>query len=307
MDHIDSPEPLDKLASAFQSCSDGIKKSFPDRDRDEQVAPFLQRFVAIGFKALQSESDAEIATRWQGTVVKLWDSSLKGKYPFNPKSREDVSMTNFSHMFNPVDGVIWNVDKRLRSVESVKFHDGRTLVSLSNEYKLTINKARAIRDAMFDSEKDSLVKVKFSVKLTQVGLLVGSLLEIGTDKDGKYNELPWNKYPNQTRDFTWEQFNTGQSRMGARVTAYYTEAKRKLPVKDLRDKQWGLLRLLHPPYGTFSEDNSGDVPTYRCVWEFKSPDSQYFYLQAEITPQKKQNPFNQDIFTEFQMTGKVSK
>ena len=214
---------------------------------------------------------------------------------------------NFSRMFNPVDGVIWNVDKRLRSVESVKFHNGRTLVTLSDEYKHTIDTAGAIRNAMFDSDKDSLVKVKFSVKLTQVGLLVGSLLEIGTDENGKYNELPWNKYPNQPRDFTWEQFTTGQSSMGARVTAYYTESKRKLPDKDLRDKQWGLLRLLHSPYGTFSADDKGDVPTYRCVWEFKSPDSQYFYLQAEITPQKKENPFNQDIFTDFAMTGKVSK
>ena len=80
-----------------------------------------------------------------------------------------------------------------------------------------------------------------------------------------------------------------------------------IPDKDLRDKQWGLLRLLHSPYGTFSGDDSGDIPTYRCVWEFKSPDSQYFYLQAEITPQKKDNPFNQDVFTDFAMTGKVSK
>jgi hypothetical protein len=187
------------------------------------------------------------------------------------------------------------------------YHSGRKLISLSNEYALTVQQAGDIMEAMFDTPEDTLVSVKFSVKLTQVGLMVGSLLEIGTDEAGKINELPWNRYPDQTRDFNWAQYTSGNAKMGARVSASYTEQKRPLPPKSLWDDEWGLFKLTRQQALSFSADETGPLPKYRCLWEFKAPDGSMYHLQAEFSPKKKLNPFDDAIFTRFTMAETVSK
>jgi hypothetical protein len=211
-------------------------------------------------------------------------------------------------MFAPKGGMIWNIDRRVRAVDAIAFHGSRKLFSLTQEYENTIRLAREITEAMYDTEEDDRVKVRFSAKLTQTGLIVESMLELGADANGKIlEELPYNKYPNQTRDFTWLQ-PAAAGKMGARVTAKYTEARRTLPGKDLIDNEWGLLKLLRSPWArSVSVLERDGMPTYSVLWEFTSPDQQLFYLQCEFTPRKKLNPFQDDLFTKFTLAEIVSK
>ncbi|MCB9893614.1 MAG: type VI secretion system membrane subunit TssM [Planctomycetes bacterium] len=306
MSYIDNKVPLPTLATAFLSAAQDVPQPFATRDDAVKVA--LLKIIDVSFDALKSEADAEVKEFWTDGPQSLWKSSFASKYPFDTKAKDSVSMVNFSRMFSPKSGSIWNVDKRVREVQKIAFHGGRRLVTLTQEYENTIRLATDIREAMYDTENDEYVKVKFSVKLVQAGLLVESLIEIGTDENGNVESLPYNKYPDQTRDFTWAQYNTGRSKMGARVTAKYTERKIPLPGKGQLDDEWGLLRLVHRPYAlSFTQDEASETPVYRCLWEFKSADGQLFYLQAEFAPRKKINPFQDDLFPNFSLAEAVSK
>lgn len=309
MNHADNPEPLQNLSAAFKSAYQEFEKLFP-KDSTQNNAPeatALMRIVEAGFDALKSEGDAEIKKAWKDEVTEFWAREFAGKFPFDAKAKGNVSMTAFATMFNPKSGRIWSVNRRLTALDKLSFQAGRKLVALTADYANTIRLATDIKDAMFDTDADELVKVKFSVKLTQAGLLVDSLLEIGSDADGNIETLPYNKYPDQTRDFAWTQFNTGRSKLGVRVTAKYTERKVPLPEKNLLEDEWGLLKIVRPSWSrSFETDTTGDVPKYRCLWEFKSPDGQLFYLQAQFTPRKKINPFMDDLFTKFTLAENVS-
>jgi type VI secretion system IcmF/VasK family protein len=308
MNHADNPEPLQNLSAAFKSAYAEFEKLFPRQGvaDNSPEATALMRIVEAGFDALKAEGDAEIRQEWKEQVLDRWKNDFAGKFPFDPRARQNVSMLNFAKMFNPTNGRIWSVDRRLNALDKLSFQGGRKLVSLTADYTNTIRLARDIREAMFDSDADELVKVKFSVKLTQAGLLVDSLLEIGSDADGNMETLPYNKYPDQTRDFTWTQFDTGRSKLGARVTGKYTERKVPLPGKDLLEDEWGLLKIVRPAWSRSFEAEPGDQPKYRCLWEFKSPDGQLFYLQGQFTPRKKINPFMDDLFTRFTPAENVS-
>lgn len=308
MIHADNPEPLQNLSAGFKSVWDEFKKLFPmDGNQDAAEATALLRILDAGFDALKSEGDAEIKKAWKEDVLDRWKSEFAGKFPFDAREKkQNVSMAGFAKMFNPRTGYIWAIDRRLNALDKLSFQGGRKLVSLTADYVNTIRLARDIKDAMFDTDSDELVKVKFSVKLTQAGLLVDSLLEIGSDADGNIETLPYNKYPDQTRDFAWTQYDTGRSRLGVRVTGKYTERKVPLPGKDLIDDEWGLLKVVRPSWSRSFEAEPGDPPKYRCLWEFKSPDGQLFYLQAQFTPRKKINPFMDDLFTRFTPAENVS-
>jgi type VI secretion system protein ImpL len=305
MTHMDNKEPLPALATAFIDAARDVPSPFPTRDEKARIA--FTRLIDVAFDAVRAEADAEVKDWWKDSVTSLWSSSFKGRFPFVLKGTEDVTMTNFSTMFAPKGGRIWNVDRRLRAVDAIAFHNGRKLVSITQEYENTIAQARDITEAMYDTENEDSVKVQFSAKLTQTGLLVESMLEVGTNKEGVPETLPYNKYPKQTRDFIWTQWNNSNA-MGARVTAKYTEAKKTLPGKDLMDKEWGLLKMMRSPWArSFSVTEVDGMPKYSVLWEFTSPDQQLFYLQCEITPRKKQNPFQEDLFTKFTVAETVSK
>lgn len=305
----DSPEALDTLSAQFRKTAQELPKPFPTRD--ESVKQFLLRVPKIGYDSLKAEADAEVRSRWQNGVVSLWNRSFKGNYPFNPKSKQGVSMVNFSHLFNPKDGTLWNVHSRLKALEGVAFQNGWKLVSTSREYEQTIELASAITKAMFATEKDTMVKVVFNARIEPVGLMNGYELDIGTDAEGTPNTIKWNDRNRNSKDFSWEQFSTGSSKMGVRITTFapvQNEQKKQLPQKDLFNDDWGLLRILGPDYATERKEvKVGDAPTYRCIFAFYAYTGQPYELVITFTPLTGQNPFRENLFTDFSMTEEVSK
>ena len=305
MPYLTNKEPLDKLADGFKTAAQEFPKPFSERDKS--VGVMFQHMVNTAFEAMQREAQAEATKRWEDGPKKLWTSSVEGKFPMRYDASTEVSMVNFSRMFNPVDGMFWNVERRIRALSEIPFHNQPPLISLTVEFENAVVIARDITDAMFDSDKDQLVKVRFSVKLTQVGLLVSSRIEIGSDAEGNINKLTWNDNPSQTKDFVWQQFSTGQSKLGARLSAWYTAGRIALDPKDYMERDWGLLRMIWKDSVRFTPSTSGGHPVYNADWHFRSRDSQIFELQAEIKPVKKNNPFDKELFSRFTMPENVTK
>ncbi|MBZ0134864.1 MAG: type VI secretion system membrane subunit TssM [Planctomycetes bacterium] len=305
MPHLSNTEPLTNLATAFITAAQDLPKPFPQRD--EAVKTAFKRIVDAGFNALRIEAEAEATKRWETGPRDLWQTNLEDKFPMRYDAASTATMVNFARLFNPVDGQLWNVERRLRAVAELPFHGGNTLLTLSSDYENTIRLATDITDAMFDKPDSQLVKVRFSVTLDQKGLLVSSRIEIASDKDGNIQKLTYNDNPANTKDFVWEQFNTGTSKLGARLSAWYSEARLALIPVDHMDKDWGLLRLLWKDSVKFEPDVEDGRQVYRTAWHFRSPDSQIFELKAKVTPAKKNNPFERELFGRFTLADKVIK
>lgn len=295
--------PLDALLAAFNSVDQDLPKQFIERNNAAGFA--LMHAVEVAREALQREAKAEVESRWDGTPVKTWKQSLEGRFPLAPQASSEASMANFSRMFNP-KGIFWNTERNARALASVTFPGTLPLISLSVEFEQTVDSARAITDAMFDTENDQLVKVRFGVKLIQEGLLVRSRIEIGSDEQGKLHKLDFNENPAQTKDFVWQYFDNQQSRMGARVTAWYMSPARELPSKNRLDSEWGLLRLVWNDRARFEAKMESGRKVYQADWQFRSPQAEIFELSAEFRPVKDNNPFDKDLFTRFSMPENVT-
>lgn len=296
--------PLDDLAAGFKTATQDFPKPFSERNQATGTA--FQHILDTAYAALQVEAEAEAEKRWDGGPLGTWTRDFENKFPIRYDAASDVSMVNFSRLFNPVDGIFWSVERRVRALSEVPFAKQLPLFTLSVEFENAVTNAKAITDALFDTDKDKLVKVRFGVKLIQVGLLVSSRIEIGSDAEGKMNKLTWNDNSSQTKDFVWEFFDNQQSRMGAKLSAWYTAGRIELDPKNRIDSDWGLLRMVWKDSVRFSV-TPGDRPVYNADWHFRSRDSQIFELKAEFKPVKKNNPFDKELFNRFSMPENVTK
>lgn len=301
--HLDDKDNLTDLAAATSTAATEVTAPFPKRD--ETAALSIGRIVDAGFRAVKDEAQDEIRKKWQDEVYGLWTDKFEGQFPFDTGAEQYVTMDYFSRMFNPANGSLWAADELFRELARLRF-DGKPLIEFTAAYEDTIQAARNIKDAMFHSNSDERVNVKFTLKMQQVGLMKSSEIQIGTDADGNAQTIRWNEFRDQSKDFTWAQHPSRLTKLGMKITAEYSDASIRLPPKNLIEDDWGVLKMFWSRALSF-RDLKTDPPTYKALWEFRAPDGQLFYLHGEVTPQKRTNPFDKSIFTDFSMSEKVHK
>jgi type VI secretion system IcmF/VasK family protein len=302
--HMANPSRLRDVAQAFTNAFRDVRQ--PLFSTSESATGALLRCVEVSFDALRTEAVQELERMWRETVHDVFRNRMADRFPFNPEAETNVRMSEFSAMFNPVNGSIVTIERLLDSINELRFGRNQMIV-LSSGFTDTRNQARDIRDAMFHDETDERVRARFAVTLVQRGLVRSSVIQVGTDSEGSPQQLRWNDNRLQTRDFVWAQHTTQVARMGARVEIDFGEDRVRSENRDKLDDEWGLLKLLQQSATNFVPiGGQEDGREFMCRWEFQGPDGQRFRLEAFITAEKSANPFRPDLFTRLRVAERIS-
>ncbi len=297
---------LKKLADDFRTANTEVPKPFPSRS--ERAAAALQRVMAAANSALRAECGSDVAAWYKKDVLDVWNAKAANCFPFETTNRDQksVAMSDFSAMFNPVSGSVWRVHRHLKEVGGVMFNEV-ALITFSSEYTDMIAAATTVTEAMFHEKTSELVNVQGEIKLDKQGLLADCEFEIGTFADGKQQILRPSTTFSAIDKFTWAQYASAGTSLGAQIRGFYGDRKPLITMKenfgDLKD-EWAFLRLLWNPKfnGVFKSDGK---PRYEYVIIFEGKDAQIFALKLSIFPTKQITPYERDIFLKFKVAQKV--
>ena len=98
-------------------------------------------------EAFQDEAK-RLHTRWDDEVLAVWDSELADRFPFDPLAPEDASAQSVAELFNPVDGSIWALSRRMKALAGIRVGD-KPVMSFDHDFDTHGTQAQTIRDALF--------------------------------------------------------------------------------------------------------------------------------------------------------------
>lgn len=301
---------LKKLAADFRTANTEVPKPFAPRD--ERAAAALLRVMGAANSALRAECAADVASLYKSEVLDFWNTKGANSFPFETtnKDQKSVKMADFSALFNPVNGNIPRVHRHLKEISGVMFNEV-ALLTFGSEYTDMIAAAEKITQAMFHDDKAELMSVQGEVKLEKQGLMTDAELELGTLADGNKQILKPTTAFSGIQKFTWAQYASANTSLGAQMRAFYGEKRR--PTDELikmkenfgsLSDEWSFLRLLWNDTSRWAHKTDGKA-RYEFSMIFEGLDGQQFVLKGTIFPAKPITPYDRDIFRKFKVAQKV--
>jgi len=235
-------------------------------------------------QVLLIEALAELERRWDADVYRFYNERLVGRYPFNPSSRQEVSLDDFAAFFGPQGKLQQFKDQYLKvfledNLEAL-YSERRGGYLLRTDVMTQLQAADRIRDAFFNSRGN--LGLQFAVE--PVGLTPtrrSSVLNI----DGQL--ISYSHGASISTPLIWPNTLSGATGSGeSRITLVSSGGNSSGLVYR---GPWSIFRLLSQARLNGATDTEVDL-------SFTASDGGMRY---RITADKRENPFTQQLFRGF--------
>jgi type VI protein secretion system component VasK len=180
----------DRFAAIIAVCNEATGGIQP-AERRAAVQDGLSTLVRSLWQPLDRELVGEYERAWVEQVRKPFADKLGSRYPF-AESDSEVPMVEFSRMFNPVSGLLWNAARPIEDLRAVNVC-GKPALTLNQEYQDTLARAQAIKTAFFAANSET-VNAPFTITLVQRESVEAILFAVGAQKFDFY-ERPDARFP----------------------------------------------------------------------------------------------------------------
>jgi type VI secretion system protein ImpL len=159
------------------------------------VRPFFERVVRNSYQGVLAEAQTSLNTAWADSVVRLYRKRLQGRYPFDPRGREDVPIGELIDYFQPKQGAFWKfygthlspfLSEGRGGLRPRVWLDGG--VAVSDEALRAIEVARQVTDSFFPRNAQD-PRVEFQVRIHPTPGLEEIVLEIDEHRE-RYRMTP---------------------------------------------------------------------------------------------------------------------
>ncbi len=262
---------------AYRSMLDGtvttdIARSI-QRTNEILPAPFnswLTSLSAESSKLAEKGSQVHLNNIWQTQVVKAYERSIKGRYPFKPNAGKEVSLKDFKRFF----GYGGTLDKFFNEYLS-PFVDTTSRVwqfekeiGVSQEVLVVFQRAKKIRHTFFES--DNSLKVEFGLKPVYLDQHIARFkMELGSQG------LTYQHGPARSQQLVWSP-NNSETRI------VFTPPGSGREVSHSYQGQWGLFKLLDQSLKARPESRKDNIVMINLKGN---------KVQLELIPESTINPF----------------
>lgn len=288
-------EHLGPLVAAFQKAYGGVSDAvngIADVRHRQLARDIIVNAINGARRALLGESQEEVNGLWGSSVHAFFAEKAAGRYPFVEDAEEQVSLADFSRVFNPKTGILWTARQVLRDLEALNIAS-EPLVAYSLDFEAAMRRAQAITAALYAPEEET-ISVPFEITLKQREGVQRIEISLGDAKFDFYDR------PDHRGKLTWLENKSEGAKLSIRV------GENQWRVKDHSKEPWGLLRLFREGMGG-SRVSAGDAKAFSLNWTFTADvrgKEQVFAVDADVRLER-ENPFRPHFFEEFQCPEKV--
>ena len=159
------------------------------------VRPFFERVVRNSYQGVLAETQSSLDRGWADEVVRLYRERLQGRYPFDPRGKEEVPIGEMIDYFRPGQGSFWRFyDARLgpflrKDRDSLRprvWLDGG--VAVSDDALRSIEVAQRLTDAFFPRGAQE-PRAEFQVRIHPTPGLEEIVLEVDEYRE-RYRMTP---------------------------------------------------------------------------------------------------------------------
>jgi len=260
------------------------------------VRPFFERVVRNSYQGVFAEAQTSLDTAWADEVVRLYRERLQGRYPFDPRGREDVPLGELIDYFQPKQGAFWKFyDARLApflndargGLRPRVWLDGG--VAVSDEALRAIDVARQVTDSFFPRNAQD-PRVEFQVRIHPTPGLEEIVLEVDEHRE-RYRMTPEEWVP-----LSWPgAYGSGKAAIEA------------VPIgrgqrRTLRfDGAWALFRLLDQATITGQSRTA-----FEAKWRIGEEGTQPTPVAIEVKASAYANPFRGTRPADFRPPGRLA-
>lgn len=262
-----------------------VKRSLDEAQADvkiwfEQIASNANKVTAVAAKG-------HVNNTWKADVYSFYEKAIKGRYPVDPNSSQEIKLGDFAAFFGP-SGILQNYfDTNLKPFvnQSQRTWRWKSRIGIANSRLALFQKANIIQKAYFSSGSEA-PEVAFVMKpLSLDKITTGVLLETGGQS------ISYNHGPLRSQKVIWP----GDSTEHSKIT--FTLASRGTPLSSRTEGEWGWFRLLDQ-YATTSTQNGSD--NINLLLEVKGIKAEY-----QLRPQSSFNPFTSNAIKNFRIPRKL--
>ncbi|GLQ70794.1 type VI secretion system membrane subunit TssM [Vibrio penaeicida] len=236
-------------------------------------SPFNRWLVGLSHESTrlaEKGSQVHLNQIWKSQVVKAYERSIKGRYPFSPAAKREVNLKDFKRFF----GYGGTLDSFFTDyLEPFVDTSGRNWrfekeIGVSQETLVVFQRAEKIRQTFFES--DNSVKIDFGLRPKYLDQHISKFkLELGSQK------LVYSHGPERTQSLSWPS-----SSSETRIIFIPPNSSRE--ISHTYEGQWGLYKMLDQSLKARPETRKDNI----VMIDLKGNK-----VQLELIPTSTINPF----------------
>ena len=285
---------LNEFLKVFSEASNGVTKNLRavHRELRSKVSNVFRRVILSCRDALAGETQKEVDRYWERKVYEPFRKELAGRFPLDPAAMREIPLDTFSRFFNPQSGIFWSRQGDLKKLARDFVVEGKALINFSFEFNLAVEKATAIRDALYPGDSET-VRVPFKLKLKRGEGVLGFVISLGEETIDFYQKH------DHTGTLTWTQENSRGAKLEIQINP---GGRKKWELLKGTEGEWGILRIFRK--GSLRGRTS---KKFTCEWDITitEPRRLGYRVQADLEAEKAANPFKKNLFRDFKCPKKV--
>ncbi|MFN1649068.1 type VI secretion system membrane subunit TssM [Vibrio rotiferianus] len=250
-----------EVASSFSAAKAVLPKPF-----NKWLGELSQESV----KFAESGSKDHLNRLWQTRVVKAYNQTIAGRYPFKPSADKEVRLKDFKRFFGyggTLDAFFQEYLEPFVDTSQGRWKFEKE-IGVKTQTLLVFQRAQKIRQSFF--ELDNSLKVDFGMKPVYLDQhITRFVLELGKQ------DLVYKHGPARARDLTWPS-KTAQTRI------VFTPPDSKREISHTYEGEWGIFKLLDQSLKARPESRKDNI----VMIDLKGNK-----VQLELIPKSAFNPF----------------
>ena len=253
-----------------------------NRAVNEAQGNVKQWFDGISAKAnivTTAAAKGHVNNTWQTQVVSFYDKAIKGRYPIDPDSSQEIKLNDFATFFGPSGILQTYFAENLQPFvdQSGSKWRWKDKIGITNSRLALFQKADLIQKSYFAGSGES-PQASFRLKpLSLDKLTSGVLLDMGGQS------IIYNHGPLKSEKMTWPGDSTKNTKLAFSLISDGT------PVSSQTEGEWSWFRLLDR-YGELKPTND----SLELLFELKGITMEY-----QLTPESSFNPFTRNVIAGF--------
>lgn len=263
----------------------GLKRSLDEAH--PEIKNWFQGVANNANSVTAVAAKGHVNNTWQTNVYSFYKKAIKGRYPVDPSSTQEIKLGDFAAFFGP-SGILQSYfDTNLKPFvdQSQATWRWKNNIGISKNRLKLFQKADEIQKAYFSNASESL---EFSFLLKPISLdkiTTGSVLEMGGQT------LLYNHGPLRSKKISWP----GAINENSKLT--FTLASKGTPVSVRAEGEWAWFRLLDKYAKVTSKPGTDNVSV---MFDLKTIKAEY-----HLTPKSSFNPFTSNALKQFSIPSKL--
>jgi len=263
----------------------GVKRSLDEAQPEVKI--WFERIASNADKVTNVAAKGHVNNTWRADVYSFYEKAIKGRYPVDPNSTQEIKLGDFAAFFGPSGILQTYFDENLKPFvdQSRRTWRWKNKIGIANNRLKLFQKASIIQKSYFASGSESPGMAFIIKPLSLDKITTGVVLETGGQS------IQYNHGPLRSQKVSWPENSTEHSKIT------FTLASRGTPVSSRTEGEWAWFRLLDQHAKISTQQGSDNI---NLLFDVKGIQAEY-----QLIPQSSFNPFTSNAIKNFNIPSKL--